>query len=397
MATLKDIADMAGVSVTAASLVLNDKAMPKRISEKKRNKILLAAKQLAYVPNKQARAMATRKARVVGVISPIAIEKLDAPYKIFYVLGALAGVEERCKAADYHCLFTTCEEVEIENYIKPRVLRDGSIDGVVLMGFSNAPEAVKHLIECRLPIVHIGTNIDAETHVNCIYGDLDDAFLRISQSYVEMGHRKVLLVLPSGPGPLRLAERFMANQSRIPNFQPQIYISPRQIGDVSVDEGRILANRIVHESSPPRAFIVHTRNHLEGLVAQFWEAGWVCPRDYSIITSSSHIQEAPILSQERINLSTYTVPIIEVGRRAGNILLHLLGERLSETITPEYSIVPCEINFRESCAAIDNNIQPKDNHSRDIRRKYHRVALLRRRGCISAQYTTDFHTQEQRL
>ena len=60
-ATLKDIATKVGVSVTAASLVLNNRRV--RISKEKRDRILQVAKQLDYRPNQVARNLAAGMSR----------------------------------------------------------------------------------------------------------------------------------------------------------------------------------------------------------------------------------------------------------------------------------------------------------------------------------------------
>lgn len=67
MATVKDIAAAVGVSVTTVSNVLNGKPNVGRIT---RRKVLHAAKQLGYRPNRAAQAMRTGRTRAIGLVLP---------------------------------------------------------------------------------------------------------------------------------------------------------------------------------------------------------------------------------------------------------------------------------------------------------------------------------------
>ena len=65
--TSQDVADLAGVSRTTVSLVLNA-VEGINISDKTRQKVHDAAEQLGYIPNATAQALATRRARAIGLV-----------------------------------------------------------------------------------------------------------------------------------------------------------------------------------------------------------------------------------------------------------------------------------------------------------------------------------------
>src|SRR5689334_11887500 len=67
MATVKDIASTVGVSVATVSNVLNGKP---NVGEEIRRRVLRAAKQLGYRPNRAAQAMRTGRTRAIGLILP---------------------------------------------------------------------------------------------------------------------------------------------------------------------------------------------------------------------------------------------------------------------------------------------------------------------------------------
>ena len=69
MATLKDVAQRAAVTVTTVSRMLNDRA---RVSEKTRLRIQNAMEELDYHPNELARSLAKKNSHFIGLIVPSA-------------------------------------------------------------------------------------------------------------------------------------------------------------------------------------------------------------------------------------------------------------------------------------------------------------------------------------
>ncbi len=69
MATIKDVAALSGVTVTTVSRMLNERGY---VSEKTKNKIKKAMKELNYQPNEIARSLSTKKSKIIGLIVPSA-------------------------------------------------------------------------------------------------------------------------------------------------------------------------------------------------------------------------------------------------------------------------------------------------------------------------------------
>lgn len=68
MANIKDVAKLAGVSITTVSMVLNDTDY--KISENTKKKVRKAAKELSYKPNRMARALASKKSNLIMAVIP---------------------------------------------------------------------------------------------------------------------------------------------------------------------------------------------------------------------------------------------------------------------------------------------------------------------------------------
>ena len=90
-ATIKDVARVAGVSPSTVSRALHDSP---RISEKVRERVKQAAKELDFHPNQMAKSLVSRKTRIVGIVFPGDVSKsLGNPFypSLLQGLGRAAG------------------------------------------------------------------------------------------------------------------------------------------------------------------------------------------------------------------------------------------------------------------------------------------------------------------
>ena len=93
--TSQDVANLAGVSRTTVSLVLND-VKGINISPETRKKVRDAAEKLGYIPNATAQALATRRAKAIGLVMTRSPHHIASDTFLPQILGGLIGC---CKTA----------------------------------------------------------------------------------------------------------------------------------------------------------------------------------------------------------------------------------------------------------------------------------------------------------
>ena len=101
MATIKDIAQKAGVSVSTASRALNHNP---RISEKTRQQIATIAKEMGYQPNYNAQNLTRGESNMVGIIFPVTSD--TAPANPFHI-DLLRGISMALKPIHYEMVVDT--------------------------------------------------------------------------------------------------------------------------------------------------------------------------------------------------------------------------------------------------------------------------------------------------
>lgn len=124
MATIKEVAKLAGVSPTTASYALNNRP---EVKEETRKKVFQAAKQLSYVPNKLAQGIRSGKSNTIMVITSENIESGNTFSAEF--LGILAGA----RAYNYDVLVKVVDAQNISDDEMDRLI-GGFSDGYLLLG-----------------------------------------------------------------------------------------------------------------------------------------------------------------------------------------------------------------------------------------------------------------------
>lgn len=121
MATLKDVAQKAGVTVTTVSRMLNNRV---KISEKTRKKIMDAMKELDYQPNELAQSLTKKRSKFIGLIVPSA--------KNFFFSQVIEYVEKAAVANGYKLLLCV-SNLELEKELDYfGMLKANKVAGVII-------------------------------------------------------------------------------------------------------------------------------------------------------------------------------------------------------------------------------------------------------------------------
>lgn len=145
--TIKDVAKMAGVSISTVSRVINNS---KPVSNDIRDRVLEVIKSTNYVPNPVARSLVLKKSNFIGVIVPNI-----SNYKIGEILN---GIEEIGKMYDYDILL--CNSYgELEEEIKYiNLLKNKQVAGILIVSWNLRKEVVELINASGIPSVFVSKN-----------------------------------------------------------------------------------------------------------------------------------------------------------------------------------------------------------------------------------------------
>ncbi|MTI61719.1 MAG: LacI family transcriptional regulator [Firmicutes bacterium] len=152
MATLKDIAKGAGVTVTTVSRVLNNRGY---ISDETRNKVYRVMKELNYQPNEIARSLARKKSNIIGLIIPTVAHSFFSELSFYLEYYAYNN--------GYKVLLcnSQLEQKKEKEYID--MLRAHQVDGIIMA--SHTLEVDEYL-SLNLPVVTVDRKVDEIPNVS---------------------------------------------------------------------------------------------------------------------------------------------------------------------------------------------------------------------------------------
>lgn len=183
--TIKDVAKKAGVALSTASLVLNDRP---NVNPVTKERVLQAIRELNYHPRRHARALASQK---TGNIGFILTEDHFSRAEPFYTKIFL-GTEFESRKYNYYILLTTVpSNFRIETDL-PRFLRERNVDGVLFAG--RVPAALtEHIRQLELPHVYIDFSPRHEQSNAVMIDNLLGASLAV-RHLIELGHRRIAFI-----------------------------------------------------------------------------------------------------------------------------------------------------------------------------------------------------------
>jgi DNA-binding LacI/PurR family transcriptional regulator len=182
MVTIADVARHAGVSRSTVSHALSGN---RPISLETRERINVAIRDLRFTPNAGAKALATSKSSIMGLIVPFTSEEF-APATMQYVLV----VSETARSLGYDVLMVT--EADGARGIT-RVTDSNLVDGVLVLDVKRHDERVASILNARQPGVLMGY---AEGNESLDSVDLDFAAAgrMLVQHLFDHGHRRVIFI-----------------------------------------------------------------------------------------------------------------------------------------------------------------------------------------------------------
>lgn len=178
--TLQDIADEAGVSLTTASLYINGKAKRYKLAEATCARIQQVMDAHHFTPNLHARAIASKKTFLVGVI-------LSQELEASFWLNILSGLEVTLARSNYHMLLSVSHGNAKAERESIRFMRTKGVDGLIISPVSgNLKELVK-----GLPTVTLNRQVDG---VPGVWNENLSGGRKAASFLLENGHRRIACI-----------------------------------------------------------------------------------------------------------------------------------------------------------------------------------------------------------
>ncbi len=179
--TLEQVAELAGVSPSTVSRILNGTAA---VSQAKKDAVQAAIKELGFRPNPVARGLAGGRTLSIGVVTQI----ISSP---FYG-EALLGIERELERAGYVPLFVSGNWHEDDERKAIETLLARRVDGIIVLAGRLSNEVLLSLTE-GLPTIVVGRQLEGPQLYSFSFDNRLGARLA-TQHLIDQGHRRIAFI-----------------------------------------------------------------------------------------------------------------------------------------------------------------------------------------------------------
>lgn len=341
MATMKEIAKACNVSVATVSNILNNKP---GASETTREIVMSAIKELNYTPNYVAKHLKMKNTRSIGVIAE--------DMTIFSIPDIIDGITEQCEEYDYQILLANLRLYKkykdsyynrddyfgiVEQEINKLMAKQ--VEGIIYVA---AHERVMKCIpeNLRIPAVMAYGYTQSEKIPSIVVDDEHGAY-EITNYIIHRGHERIGLITGKTDS-LHMQARLVGYQKAL--FDNRIFYNPELVceGNWERSSGYENTKKLLDKG----ATAIFCMNDLMagGVYDRLYELGIRIPEDISVVGYDNR----ELSSYYKPPLTTINLPLHDIGYRASEVMMQLLGEEKREPASDSIYPVACKLLERKS-------------------------------------------------
>ena len=339
MATMRDVALLAGVSTATVSHVINGS---KNISAETTERVLQAISQVNYKPNTLAKSLRIGQTHTIGVLVED-IRGLPVASIVSGISETLAKGGYKTILHDLHLLEKLYNQYEQIGSYRQRIndglslLQSANVDGIIYVAMHD-----RHLDylfdEMETPLVFAYSHgTEKDTYVT--YSNRDSAADMI-RLLVSKGHKHIA-VIAGHPHSYPTAQRLLGIQVAMQQAGlslPQEYI---RYGDWEYESGMLRTGELLRLQVQPTAIFAMNDLMAAGCIAVLTSEGFRVPQDIAV----AGFDNREIAAYLQPPLTTVALPTTEIGVQAA---LHIIDMISNPRIHPAREIINCSIVERAS-------------------------------------------------
>jgi LacI family transcriptional regulator len=336
MATIKDVARLAGVSIATVSATLNGTA---RVSEKRSKLVWDAVRRCGYTRHGVARSLRIGHVRAIGLI----VGDILNPF----FTSLVKAVEARASEAGYIVILLNSDEDQEKELNLVRVLMEHRVAGILLAPSGHAAAYLSTLATTvRIPLVLVDRQLPGNAY-DAVVVNNHAAARMVTDYLVRLNHRRIAILIGR--------QHLWTTEQRVRGYREGLRAAglPRHpelelIADSQIETAYQVTQRVLSVPKPPTAIFAANNLMMLGALEAIQDMGFDCPGSISL----AGIDDFSWSSAIRPRLTTVSQPIEEMGRLAVDRLLDRIAHR-NATKRQAAKTIALEPRFlvRDSCAA----------------------------------------------
>jgi LacI family transcriptional regulator len=331
VATIKDVAREAGVSVATVSRVYN---LSPQVSETTRQHVRSVAARMDYWPNGAAQSLITNRTHALGIVLP------DLYGEFFSEV--IRGIDLAARREHFQVLISS-SHADTEGLIAAVRAMRGRIDGLIAMALdADSQDAIRSFAE-HFPVVLLNAEPGAGGCGTITIANYEGARAMLAH-LIGLGHKRIAMVM--GPaGNVDADERLRAYRSAVResgcDTAPELEIP----GDFTEASGYRSAGPILRLEPRPTAVFVANDYMAIGLASALSHEGIEVPGDVAL----GSFDDIALAQYMNPALTTVRVDAYQLGERAVQRVLPFAGGR--RPAADFHEVIPTTLVIRRSCGA----------------------------------------------
>jgi len=330
MATIKDVAREASVSVATVSRVFSGAGVVREVTARRVRDV---ARALRYAPHGGARSLITRRTHTLGVLLP------DLYGEFFSEL--IHGIDVTARREGYHILVSRSWEGRTEIEEAMRAMK-GRVDGLLLMSPDVDAESLGNIPQ-GLPVVLLCTPAGGAT-VDSIMIDNFRGAREMVRHLISLGHRRIAII-KGAAGNYDAAERLRGYRAALRDAGIDLDRALERDGDFTEAGGYAAAAELLSMTPRPAAIFAANDSMAIGALSALRESGVRVPDEIAV----GGFDDIPLARYMDPPLSSVRVAIADIGALGVEALLDSIMHKNGRG--PQKKRVSTELVVRRSTGA----------------------------------------------
>lgn len=330
MATIKDVAKSAAVSIATVSRVLNGST---NVKQSTRDAIQQAIRELNYMPNALARGLQKKKSKTIGILFPDATS--------YYFSEIIRGINKIIQKSDYRIVISSAHDAADEANTFLSLWKSQQVSGMIVMMPSTHNANLINSTQHKIPLILLNTNITDGADITITIDNYQGA-KKITKHLLEHGHRAIGFI-HGAPNNHDSAERYRGFCDTITEFNLPVTPYLEFHGNFTENSGYRATISLLNQSNKPTAIFAANDAMAIGAVEAARQLSLQVPDDIAI-AGFDDISTARYINPP---LTTINVPVFNIGEIAGKHIINLLNN--NSCISTDRIMVPVSLVVRESC------------------------------------------------
>jgi len=327
VATMREVAQHAGVSISTVSHVLNGTRF---VSEDLEVRVRGAIEELCYQPDRRAQSLRRGRSETIAVIVS------DIGNTFFASL--FRGIEDRLMDAGYRVLLTNTGEDASAEVRSIAMMQEQRVEGFIVAPTSKGDTNLRALVDLDVPLVVVDRPVDLP--VDQVFSDNEQGSYDAVTHLIDLGHRCIGTIVEL-EGIRTFDDRLRGWRRALEDHG--IEIEERWIAQAGLEiEGAAAAMGRLRSRAPEMSAIFSSNNIMTlGVLRSLREGGQRYPHDLSIVG----FDDPPWASSIYPGLTSVAQSPFEIGDKAAELLIRRLD---GSDHAPEQVCLDCELILRES-------------------------------------------------